>query len=255
MAAVGSGNVKVAGRPLPPVSIRRLEGAEFCACEELEREVFEFTDRDLIPAWEMYTVNLHGGITLGAHLDDELIGYSHAFPGWDDGSPFLFSFGLAVKPAFRSRGVGRALKIAQRWHAREAGYELIKWNVDVLATGPLFLYLSRLGASLTGYQPGLYGQFRSVAVDEVVVDWVLDQDLHEESHTERNRQHSWRRRRLERRVEVPWDHESLTATERQRWQAIVRSSIQKLLNEGFVGVAVDRDQTAGRAFLRFELTR
>jgi predicted GNAT superfamily acetyltransferase len=231
--------------------IRRIDDAGYRACEQLAGDVFGFTDREVIPAWEMYTVNLHGGITLGAYLGDELVGSSHAFPGWN-GRAYLFSFGLAVKPEFRSQGIGRALKMAQRSEAREAGYELIRWNVDVLASGPIFLYLTRLGARITGYQPRLYDRFRSVEVDQVMVDWLVDGSGGRGAGPVGGTRRFGAASRLVRRVEIPWDHACLTAAERRHWQSLVRGPMQSLLDGGFAGVGVDVDRAQRRSFVRFE---
>ncbi|MGH2618687.1 MAG: GNAT family N-acetyltransferase [Thermomicrobiales bacterium] len=232
------------------IQIRPVEGNEFGACQRLAGEVFAFTDLEVIPAWQMYTTAHHGGLTLGAYANNDLIGYSHAFPAYDGRDVYLYSCGLAVKPASRFRGVGRSLKLAQRTLARRAGYRLIRWTVDALASGPLYLYLTRLGGRVVGYEPRLYSEFRSEqAVDEVVVDWNLDDDIDDANLDRQATVRSYRA--YMRSVEIPWDRRILAASEARQWERQVAERIPALLADGFQGMAVERDGAARRSYVWF----
>src|SRR5215207_11594901 len=73
--------------------------------------VLGFRPVDAVPAWLMLTAAECGGLVLVASSDDEVVGASFAIHGVRDDVPFLFSCGLAVAPAFRRRGLARALKL------------------------------------------------------------------------------------------------------------------------------------------------
>jgi predicted GNAT superfamily acetyltransferase len=137
-------------------------------------EVLGFEPADAVPAWLMLTAAGCGGLVLVACSGDEIVGSSFAVHGVRDGEPFLFSCGLAVAPAFRRRGVARALKLEQRRRALATGIEVIRWTADPLNGPGLTLYLSGLGARLTAYHAGLYdGLRKGVPNDDVEIEWRL----------------------------------------------------------------------------------
>jgi predicted GNAT superfamily acetyltransferase len=124
----------------------------------------------------MLTAAECGGLVLVASSGDEVVGASFAIHGVRDRVPFLFSCGLAVAPAYRRRGVGRALKLEQRRQALRCGIEVIRWTADPLNGAGLTLYLSGLGARLTAYRAELYDGLRAgdgVPQDDVEIEWRL----------------------------------------------------------------------------------
>ena len=138
--------------------------------------VLGFDPADAVPAWLMLTAAECGGLVLVACSGDEVVGASFAIHGVRDRVPFLFSCGLAVAPAFRRRGLGRALKLEQRRQALRRGIEVIRWTADPLNGPGLVLYLSRLGARLTAYRTELYDGLRAgngVPEDDVEIEWRL----------------------------------------------------------------------------------
>jgi predicted GNAT superfamily acetyltransferase len=224
----------------------------------------------------MHTTDSFGGLTLGAFVDDRLVGYSYALPGFD-GGPFLLSCGLAVAAGYESRGIGLSLKLAQARHARRAGYDLARWTTNALASRALHLYLSKLGARLVRYRPDMYANLgASVLPDEVEIEW----DLRNAGSTRARPQgepprpvtSSHAPAREPRRlvgieegvlaepllpgytVEVPWDRAALAreAPELARqWLAGVRTAMQTLLAAGYVGTAVLPDAASRRSFVVF----
>lgn len=136
--------------------------------------VLGFEPADAVPAWLMLTAAGCGGLVLVACSGDEVVGSSFAIHGVRDGEPFLFSCGLAVAPAFRRRGIARALKLEQRRRALARGIDVIRWTADPLNGPGLALYLSGLGARLTAYHAGLYDGLRDgVPNDDVEIEWRL----------------------------------------------------------------------------------
>jgi predicted GNAT superfamily acetyltransferase len=138
--------------------------------------VLGFEPTDAVPPWLMLTAADCGGLVLVACSHGEVIGASFAIHGVRDRVPFWFSCGLAVAPAYRRRGVGRALKLEQRRHALRRGIEVIRWTADPLNGPGLRLYLSGLGARLTAYRAELYDGLRAgdgVPQDDVEIEWRL----------------------------------------------------------------------------------
>jgi predicted GNAT superfamily acetyltransferase len=79
------------------------------------------------------------------------------FLGWNDGI-HLHSHMLAVLPEWRSRGVGYALKLAQRAACLEAGVEEARWTYDPLVTRNAWFNLVKLGTVATSFVPDFYGE-------------------------------------------------------------------------------------------------
>jgi predicted GNAT superfamily acetyltransferase len=225
----------------------------------------------------MHTTASFGGLTLGAFVGERLVGYSYALPGFD-GRPFLLSCGLAVAPEFESRGVGLALKLAQARHAREAGYDLARWTTNALASRPLHVYLSKLGARLVRYRAGMYADLvEPVLPDEVEIEW----DLGTAGSTPaarrgtpprpvtRTRAPAGGPRRLvgvgdgmladpvypSYSVEIPWDRAALARDVPElarEWLAGVRVAMRALLAAGYVGTVVLPDPSTRRSFVVFD---
>ena len=67
-----------------------------------------------------------------------------ASPGSPDG-PHLHSHMLATVPEWQSRGVGFALKLAQRAAALDAGFDDVRWTYDPLLARNAWFNLTKLG--------------------------------------------------------------------------------------------------------------
>lgn len=165
------------------VSIRPLtKFDEMVACEDVGRRTWGLDDLQVIPAHQFAAVADHGGLILGAFDDvtNEQVAWSYAFLGKISGETGLFSFGLAVVPECRSRGIGRRLKLAQRDWALAEGHRLIAWTYDPLRAINGHLYLTRLGGVAHDYLEDTFGtrglgtRATGMPVDEVLVRWRLD---------------------------------------------------------------------------------
>src|SRR5579864_4531084 len=105
---------------------------ELEACVALQREVWSFSECDLIPSSMFVVANEIGGQVIGAFDEKELVGFALAFPGWRTGNPYLYSHMLAVQERYRNAGIGRELKLFQRRCALGRGFKLIEWTFDPL---------------------------------------------------------------------------------------------------------------------------
>jgi predicted GNAT superfamily acetyltransferase len=164
----------------PSPEIRRLrEAAEFRAAEGLQRDVWGFDEIEIVPLHVLMTAARHGGLVLGAFEGDALVGFGFGFRGVDaDGTEVLCSHLLAVAPDARGRGLGVALKWAQRRAALADGLERIVWTFDPLEHGNARLNLTRLGGVSDRYVVDLYGELRDelnagLPTDRIEIVWEL----------------------------------------------------------------------------------
>ena len=138
---------------------------------------------DETPAHVMLTAAHNGGLLAGAYDDDVLVGFVWGFLGFDDrvGPPRLkhCSHQLGVHPAYRSRGVGFALKRFQWEFVRSQGIDLVTWTYDPLLAPNAQLNIGRLGAVCSVYFRDLYGRLdddlnRDLPTDRFQVDLWLN---------------------------------------------------------------------------------
>ena len=107
-----------------------------------------------------------------------LVGFVTSLPAWHGVNRFYHSLSLGVLRAHENRGLGKALKIAQRREALRAGIDLIEWTFDPLRAKNAYLNIVRLGAIARFYRPDYYGQVESrlqkgLASDRLIVEWRL----------------------------------------------------------------------------------
>ena len=100
----------------------------------------------------------HAGTGLyGAEADGHLVGFVLGFIGLRDGL-HMHSHMLGVVPEWQSRGVGYALKLAQRAACLDVGIEDVRWTYDPLVVRNAWFNLVKLGAVATRFLPGFYGE-------------------------------------------------------------------------------------------------
>jgi predicted GNAT superfamily acetyltransferase len=224
------------------IVIRDVPRRDLPEAAEMLASALRFGVRDAIPPWLILTTTEAGGLAIGAYRRARLVGFSYALPAHAGGDPQLFSCGLAVAEAERGRGIGRRLKLAQRDRAIARGIPVIRWTADPLAAPALHLYLSRLGARLVGYRSGLFGGLRAHAVpqDDVEIVWELAAPPRAASPGT-DAIH----------VEIPADVHRLVPRSALDWRRRSRRLMTALLDDGFVGTAVEREPGADRCRVRF----
>src|SRR6266481_5269976 len=82
---------------------------------DLQRRVWGYTEIDTVPDQIFIVARESGGQVLGAFHEDKAIGFALAFAGVHGGKVHLHSHMVAVLPEYQDRGVGRMLKLAERW--------------------------------------------------------------------------------------------------------------------------------------------
>jgi predicted GNAT superfamily acetyltransferase len=172
--------VEDAGKPVSTeAEIRLCHGLdELNACVALQKEVWSFSDYDLIPLRLFVVADKIGGQVIGAFEAGELVGFAMSIPGARDGKSYLHSHMLAVRESYRNTGIGRRLKLFQRQDALARGFELIEWTFDPLEIKNAWLNIERLGVIARRYNLNQYGISSSplqggLPTDRLVAEWWL----------------------------------------------------------------------------------
>ena len=152
---------------------------EMQACVALQKEIWNFSDLELVPLRLFVVADKVGGQVIGAFDGPELIGFALAIPGFRAGHAYLHSHMLAVKKAFRDAGWGRRMKLFQREDALARGFELIEWTFDPLEIKNAYLNIEKLGAIARRYNVNQYGITSSplqgsLPSDRLVAEWWLN---------------------------------------------------------------------------------
>src|ERR1035441_10526426 len=165
------------------VTIRKCEAlGEMQACFALQKEVWKFSDAELIPVRIFVVAAKIGGQVIGAFAGTEdkkeLIGFALALPGMRHGHCYLHSQMLAVRPQYRNGGLGRRMKLYQRDDALARGIELMEWTFDPLEIKNAYLNIEKLGAIARRYSVNQYGLTSSplqggLPSDRLVAEWWM----------------------------------------------------------------------------------
>jgi predicted GNAT superfamily acetyltransferase len=151
---------------------------ELRACVALQKEVWNFTDADLVPLRMFVVAEKVGGQVMGAFEGQTMVGFALSVPGARSGHLYLHSHMLAVRKDHRNSGLGRRLKLLQRDDAMARGIELIEWTFDPLEIKNAYLNLEKLGAISRRYNINQYGITSSplqggLPSDRLIAEWWL----------------------------------------------------------------------------------
>ncbi len=161
------------------IAVRPCRGLdELRACVALQKEVWNFSDAELVPLRMFVVAEKIGGQAIGAFQGRELVGFALAFPGVRGGRAYLHSQMLAVREQYRNSGLGRRLKLCQRVDALARGIELMEWTFDPLEIKNSYLNIERLGAIARRYSRNQYGITSTplqggLPTDRLVAEWWL----------------------------------------------------------------------------------
>ena len=164
------------------IALRPCHGIEdFRACVALQKEVWNFSDAELVPLRMFVVADKVGGQVMGAFEGDALVGFALAVPGTRSGHVYLHSHMLAVRKEHRNSGLGRRLKLMQRDEAVARGIELIEWTFDPLEIKNAYLNVEKLGAIVRRYNINQYGITSSplqggLPSDRLIAEWWLNSE-------------------------------------------------------------------------------
>ena len=154
---------------------------EFDQCIEVQRQVWNYSDLDVMPHHSYVITRNTGGFTLGAFSPSrDLWGFVHTWLARRDGAACFYSHMLAVREERQSEGIGRSLKFAQRHEALRRGSDRIVWTFDPLQSRNADFNLNRLGVTSRTYEVNYYGMtstsplHRGLETDRLFVDWWLN---------------------------------------------------------------------------------
>ncbi|MHC4601374.1 MAG: hypothetical protein ACYS47_20450 [Planctomycetota bacterium] len=167
--------------PVPDgIRLRPLTTSEdMLAVEEVQREVWGFPDREIVPVVELVSAAKAGGCVAGAFHEDELVGFVYGGWGLRDGAFYHYSRMVAVLGRFRGAGLGQALKAFQRRFVLDRSVNLMRWTFDPLEGGNASLNIGKLGAVVDEYIRNYYGMKedelnRGLPTDRFFLKWCLD---------------------------------------------------------------------------------
>jgi predicted GNAT superfamily acetyltransferase len=137
--------------------------------------------RDLLSREIVRALQIGGNVPLGAFAGDRLVGYALGFLGAGDDGLHLHSHMLAVLPEWMSRGVGYALKLAQRAAALDAGVTVARWTFDPMQVRNAHFNLMKLGTVADRFHRELYGVMTDVLnrgerTDRLEARWDLERE-------------------------------------------------------------------------------
>lgn len=228
---------------------------EMLACVALQKEVWNFTDADLVPLRMFVVAEKIGGQVIGAFEDRKMVAFALAMPGSRSGHSYLHSQMLAVREQHRNSGLGRQIKLFQREDALARGFELIEWTFDPLEIKNAYLNIERLGAIARRYSVNQYGITSSplqggLPSDRLVAEWWL--------HSKRveNLLNAKPRAGFEilRTISVPaqiyeWKAAAATRDRAQEVQDCNRKDFLQAFSDGLVVLGYERDQQGNGKFL------
>jgi predicted GNAT superfamily acetyltransferase len=228
---------------------------EILACVSLQKEVWKFSDAELVPLRVFVVAEKIGGQVIGAFDAGNIVAFALSLPGSRGGHSYLHSQMLAVRSEYRNAGLGRQIKLFQREDALARGFELIEWTFDPLEIKNAHLNIERLGAIARRYHVNQYGITSSplqggLPSDRLVAEWWL--------HSKRveNLLRLVRRPDFEtlKTISVPaeiYDWKSTPAT-RGRAQEVLdcnRKDFLQAFSDGLVVLGYERDPEENGKFL------
>jgi predicted GNAT superfamily acetyltransferase len=132
-----------------------------------------------LPREEIVALSFSGNVPFGAVDGDQLVGFVLGWAGVDDDGLHVHSHMLAALPDRRHKGVGYALKLAQRAQCLDRDIHTMRWTFDPLVSRNAHFNLQKLGALGDRFVRNFYGRMddvinRGQRSDRLVVRWDLD---------------------------------------------------------------------------------
>jgi predicted GNAT superfamily acetyltransferase len=238
------------------IVIRKCSGLdEMRACVSLQKEVWNFSDIELVPLRIFVVAEKIGGQVLGAFDRSELVGFALAIPAVRGSYSYLYSHMLAVRKGYRDAGLGRRLKLFQRDDALNRGFELMEWTFDPLEIKNAYFNLEKLGGIVRRYNVNQYGITSSplqggLPSDRLVAEWWLRSKRVETLLSTGVRP----KFQILKKISVPaeiydWKVKSETRSRAQEVQNRNREQFLEAFSEGFTVLGYQRDPQGNGKFL------
>ena len=238
------------------ILIRHCRGLdELRACVALQKEIWNFSDAELVPLRMFVVAEKVGGQVMGAFEGSEMVAFALSVPGTRSGHIYLHSHMLAVRKEHRNGGLGRRLKLLQRDDALARGIELIEWTFDPLEIKNAYLNIERLGAISRRYNINQYGITSSplqggLPSDRLIAEWWLKSNR-VETLLKMGKNPPFGR---ESAIDVPaqiyeWKAAAETRRKAQQLQERNREEFLRAFADGLAVMGYERDSAANGKFL------
>ena len=164
------------------IVIRDIESfEEMREVELLQKDVWQFSDLDVVPRTILVPTKEVGGVLIGAYDGSDLVGFAYGFPGYENGEATHHSHMLAVRPEYRNFNLGFKLKLAQRDRVLSQGIKRITWTFDPLQSRNAYFNFAKLGVIADSYRVDFYGATTSsflhqAGTDRLWVSWLIDSE-------------------------------------------------------------------------------
>ena len=238
------------------VVIRHCQGIEeLRTCVALQKEVWNFSDADLVPLRMFVVAEKVGGQVMGAFEGRGMVGFALSVPGTRSGHVYLHSHMLAVRKDHRNSGLGRRLKLLQREDALARGIKLIEWTFDPLEIKNAYLNIEKLGAIARRYNINQYGITSSplqggLPSDRLIAEWWLN-SKRVETLLSNGKNPSFQR---ETSIDVPaqiydWKAGADTRAKAQQVQERNREEFLRAFSDGLAALGYERDPEGNGNFV------
>jgi chorismate synthase len=268
------------------IVIRDIESFdEMREVEALQKDVWHFSDLDVVPRTILVPTKEVGGVLIGAYDGSALVGFAYGFPGYEHGEATHHSHMLAVRPEYRNFNLGFQLKLAQRERVLSQGIKRITWTFDPLQSRNAYFNFAKLGVIADSYRVDFYGATTSsflhqAGTDRLWVTWLIDSERVQKRLGNENRSTAapvdvlqlltvgvdlrpesnelsgiWKQDELA--IEIPTNVEALQAEEPDlvaEWRRATRHAFVEAMTLGYVVEEFyrcdDGDESVGRYLLR-----
>ena len=229
---------------------------ELAALVKIQREIWGYAEHEVYPLRLFVTLRKIGGQVLGAFTPrGALVGFVASLPAWHGAKRYYHSLSLGVLRAHENRGLGRALKMAQRREALRSGIGLIEWTFDPLRAKNAFLNIVRLGAIARCYQPDYYGEVesrfqRGLPSDRLIAEWHLSSARVKRAMAGKSPRPG--KAEPAATLEIPADIDGLRQSnpaEARRCQLAVRKQLEELLAQKLAITGFEYDVRSARYIL------
>jgi predicted GNAT superfamily acetyltransferase len=247
------GKTAIAGSSVVIRKCHELE--EMRACVALQKEVWNFSDAELVPLRLFVVAEKIGGQVIGAFECEAMVGFALALPAIRNGHHYLHSQMVGVRDGFRNAGLGRRIKWFQRDDAVARGFELMEWTFDPLEIKNAYLNIEKLGAVARRYNVNQYGITTSplqggLPTDRLIAEWWLNSNR----VLAARRGESVARVKADVRIEVPtevysWKKAVETRSQAKSIQDMNRPVFLKAFSEGLAVLNYERDAAGNGNFL------
>ena len=156
---------------------------ELQRCTELQAAIGEDSERRVLPAYMLVTINRSGGIVLGAYDEDctqrKLCGCLVDLADWQGDRTAWRTVFHGVSSEARNSGIGYMLRRRELEECRRNGMDLVTWAIDPLLSAQSHFAFNKLGTVSAHYERNLFGELddpanQGLASDRLIVEWWLD---------------------------------------------------------------------------------